>query len=92
MDTLADQWMRQGRDGGLIDGRQEGKLKGIRSTILDLLIAKFEHIPMGFTSKLDAIDDIGTLKGLSISLFKAESLEAFLILVDKATAPKQTMQ
>lgn len=71
----------------LREGEQRGELKGIRSTILDQLVAKFEHIPMGFTSKLNAIDDIGTLKGLSVSLIKAESLEAFLAAVDKAAKP-----
>ncbi|GAB6059323.1 Rpn family recombination-promoting nuclease/putative transposase [Desulfonatronum parangueonense] len=89
MDTLADQWMRQGESVGEVRGekrgREEGKLEGIRSTIVDLMLAKFEQIPMGFTSKLNAINDIGTLKGLSVKLFKAESIEAFLAQVDKVT-------
>lgn len=87
MDTLADQWMRQGE----VVGEQKGELKGIRSTILDQILAKFEHIPMGFASKLNAIEDIGTLKGLSVNLIKAESLESFLGMVDRATEPGQSI-
>ncbi|SMP83286.1 hypothetical protein SAMN06295888_1812 [Desulfonatronum zhilinae] len=92
MNTLADQWMRQGRDAGLVDGRQEGELKGVRTTLLNQAAAKFEYVPVGFSKKVHAIEDIDTLNSLSLSLLKADTLETFEALVDKATAPKQTMQ
>ncbi|PTN32856.1 hypothetical protein [Desulfonatronum sp. SC1] len=87
MNTLADQWMRRGWDEGKIEGRSEGQVEGVRSTILDLVLAKFDHIPMGLTGKLSAIEDLGALKGLSVSLIKADSLEAFLAHLDKAAKP-----
>ncbi len=91
MNTLADQWMRQGWDEGKIEGKiegkVEGKVEGVRSTILDLVLAKFDHIPLGIMGKLGAIEDLGTLKGLSVSLIKADSLETFLAHLDRATKP-----
>ena len=94
MNTLADQWMKQGRDegwrDGLGEGKREGKVEGIRSTILDFALAKFDHIPLGFTQKLNSIEDIGTLKGLSVSLIKSETIEDFQARVDQAIKP--TMQ
>ena len=87
MNTLADQWMRQGRDKGLVDGRHEGELKGIRTTLLNFATAKFGYVPVGFSQKLHAIEDIDTLNALSISILKLESLEALEALVDKAIKP-----
>jgi predicted transposase YdaD len=95
MNTLADQWIgigeqrceQRGEQRGERKGREAGKLEGVRSTILDQVLAKFGNIPLGFTRRIDAIDDIGTLKGLSVSLIKAESLEAFEAFVDKAMKP-----
>jgi predicted transposase/invertase (TIGR01784 family) len=84
MNTLADQWMRQGEVVGVQKGMQEGELKGIRVTLLNQATAKFDYIPVGFSTKINAIKDIDTLNSLSIGLLKAESLEAFEALVDKS--------
>ncbi|WP_045221321.1 Rpn family recombination-promoting nuclease/putative transposase [Desulfonatronum thioautotrophicum] len=89
MDTLADQWLRQGETVGEVRGekrgRHEGKLEGIRTTLLNQAAAKFEYVPVGFSNKINAIEDVGTLNSLSLGLLKSDSLEAFESLVDKAT-------
>jgi predicted transposase/invertase (TIGR01784 family) len=87
MQTVADKIRAEERIVSLREGERAGELKGVRSTILDLVLVKFDHIPLGFTEKINAINDIGTLKGLSVSLVKAESLEAFEAIVDKVTRP-----
>jgi predicted transposase/invertase (TIGR01784 family) len=91
MNTLADQWMRQGETVGEIrgvqKGRQEGELKAARTMLLNLATAKFDYVPVGFSQKINAIEDMATLNALSLSLLKAESLEVFEALVDKATKP-----
>ena len=83
MNTLADQWMRQGE----VVGEQKGELKGVRTTLLNQAAAKFEYVPVGFSQKINAIEDIGTLNSLSLGLLKSDTLEAFEALVDKATKP-----
>jgi hypothetical protein len=87
MNTLADQWMRQGREDGLVNGRQEGELKAARTMLLNFASSKFEYVPVGFSQKIHAIKDIDVLNSLSHSLPRAESLEAFEALIDKASKP-----
>jgi hypothetical protein len=91
MNTLADQWMRQGETVGEIrgvqKGRQEGKLEAARTMLLNFASSKFGYVPVGFSQKIHAIGDIDALNSLSHSLPRADTLEAFEALVDKATKP-----
>ena len=80
MQTVADQIRAESRSIFV----QEGELKGVRTTLLNQSTAKFGYVPVGFSSKINAIEDIDTLNALSIGLLKAESLEAFEALVDKS--------
>ncbi len=90
MQTVADQIRAESKSIFVQEGEKKGELKGIRTTLLNLATAKFGYVPVGFSSKINAIEDIDTLNALSIGLLKAESLEAFEALVDKAT--KSTIQ
>ncbi|TVQ95331.1 MAG: hypothetical protein EA399_18275 [Desulfovibrionales bacterium] len=71
----------------LREGEQKGKLEAARTMLLNFASSKFEYVPVGFSQKIHAIEDIDVLHSLSHSLPRAESLEAFESLVDKATKP-----
>ncbi|WP_459937894.1 Rpn family recombination-promoting nuclease/putative transposase [Desulfonatronum parangueonense] len=86
--TVTKKIRAEEREISLKKGREEGELKGIRTALLNFASSKFEYVPVGFSQKIHAIKDIDVLNSLSHSLARAESLEAFEALVDKAT--KQT--
>jgi len=71
----------------LREGEQKGELKGIRTTLLNQAAAKFEYVPVGFSQKINTIEDKATLNALSLGLLKSDTLEVFEALVDKATRP-----
>lgn len=85
MQTVADQIRAESRSVFVQEGEKKGELKGIRTTLLNQSTAKFGYVPVGFSSKINAIEDIDTLNALSIGLLKAESLEAFEALVGKSS-------
>lgn len=85
MQTIEDQIRADERIVALQDGEKIGEQKGIRTTLLNQAAAKFDYVPVGFSKKIHAIEDIDTLNSLSISLLKSESLEAFERIVDKST-------
>ncbi|GAB6059394.1 Rpn family recombination-promoting nuclease/putative transposase [Desulfonatronum parangueonense] len=82
----ADQKVISLREGKL-EGLREGELKAARTMLLNFASSKFGFVPVGFSQKIHAIEDIDVLNSLSHSLARAESLEAFEALVNKATKP-----
>ena len=83
---FAPEAYQSGLDIGLEAGMEKGLGEGIRNTLLNQTAARFGVIPVGLTSKLNTIKDIGTLNSLGLSILTAASLEAFEALVDKALA------
>ncbi|GAB6060669.1 Rpn family recombination-promoting nuclease/putative transposase [Desulfonatronum parangueonense] len=85
--TVTKKIRAEEREISLKKGREEGELKAARTMLLNFASSKFEYVPVGFSQKIHAIDDIDVLNSLSHSLARAESLEAFEALVNKATKP-----
>ena len=83
MQTIED---RIRADQDVISSRRafkEGKIETLRSIILDQTLIKFDNIPFGFTSRINAIDDSDTLKSISGSLIKSKSIDEFLAAIDR---------
>ena len=83
MQTIEDQIRADERAISLREGVKKGRIETLRSTILDNTLLKFDNIPLGFTSRINAIEDIDTLKSISGSIIKSKSIDEFLAAIDK---------
>jgi predicted transposase YdaD len=83
MQTIEDR-IRADQDAiSMRKGEKKGQIETLRSTILDQTLIKFDNIPFGFTSRINAIDDTDILKSISGSLIKANSIDEFMAKIDK---------
>ncbi len=88
METLADQWLRQGKHEGLIIGEQQGivkgKLEATQETLIDLATEVYGPIPGMLQVKIKSIQSVENLRALTRKIIRTDSLDEFTELVDKA--------
>ena len=82
--------LAEGRMEGLAEGRMEGlaegEAKGFGLALRDFLEIRFGALPPSVTSSLATLSDADTLRGLTLSAYRAESLEAFLEQLKKSAS------
>ncbi|RQD65414.1 MAG: hypothetical protein D5R98_03540 [Desulfonatronovibrio sp. MSAO_Bac4] len=84
METLADQWLRQGKHEGLIIGEQKGKLENAQETLIDQASELYGPLPGMLSVKIRSIHSIDNLRILARKIIRTESLSDFTELVDRA--------
>ena len=84
LDTLSEKeqakimrMLLPGERAGIRKGRQEGRQETLREDILDVLEARFKHVPYEVREKIQAIELEARLKRLHRQAVLVESLEAF---------------
>ena len=82
-----DDYIRQGVLMGLAEGEARGKAEGVGLALRDFLEIRFGALPPSVTSSLATLSDAATLRGLTLSAYRAESLEAFLELLATTVSP-----
>ena len=80
METLADQWIREGESRGFI----RGEIKTTQNLIIESLAERFDVLGPGLTEKIKTIDSIDTLQTLFRKTHRVRSIEEFKTLVSKA--------
>jgi len=91
METLADQWVQQGRQ----EGREEvlhekdkwerqAEVRATQRLIVEILTERFDVVGSGLTQKIYSIESLDILNGLFRKTQRVGSLEEFSKLVDKA--------
>ncbi len=85
MDTLADQWMEQGKNEGRTEGIVLGKLENSREMLLEAISEKFGTISADLVRRINFIESHETLKMLFKQTFRMDSLEEFKEQVHRAT-------
>ena len=82
--------LAEGRMEGLAEGeargRVEGKAEGFGLALQDFLETRFGHLPPSVISSIAAFSDADTLRGLTLSAYRAESLEVFLEQLKKSAS------
>ena len=73
--------LAEGRMEGLAEGEARGKAEGVGLALRDFLEIRFGALPPSVISSLATLSDADTLRGLTLSAYRAESLEAFLELL-----------
>ncbi|WP_232300560.1 hypothetical protein [Desulfonatronovibrio magnus] len=84
METLADQWLREGEGRGLIIGEQKGELKNAQETLIDQASELYGPLPGTLSVKIRSIQSIDNLRILARKIIRTESLSDFTELVDRA--------
>ncbi len=82
--------LAEGRMEGLAEGeakgRVEGKAEGFGLALQDFLETCFGHLPPSVISSIAAFSDADTLRGLTLSAYRADSLETFLEQLKKSAS------
>ena len=76
-----DDYIRQGVLMGLAEGEARGKAEGVGLALRDFLEIRFGALPPSVISSLATLSDADTLRGLTLSAYRAPSLEAFMELL-----------
>jgi predicted transposase YdaD len=92
MNTLAEQWIKEGELRGELRGEQRGILMGLKEAIFEAILIKFEYIRPDMEKKINQIESRQTLKALHKSLFKVRSLEEFEQVIDKSMGKEGNYQ
>jgi predicted transposase/invertase (TIGR01784 family) len=85
MDTLADQWMEQGKNEGRTEGIVLGKLENSREMLLEAISEKFGTISADLVRRINSVESHETLMMLFKQTFRMDSLEKFKEQVHRAT-------
>ena len=79
METLADQWIREGTERGIIIG----ELRATQNMLLELASAKYGGLPLSLEKEILSIQSVITLKNMTRQLLNMDRIEDFTALVKK---------
>ncbi len=89
METIADMLREEGKQHGVILGKQEGliegELKAMQETLIDLTAELYGPLPGMLPVKIKSIQSMENLRTLTRKIIKTESLDEFTELVNRAT-------
>jgi hypothetical protein len=77
MPTIAQKWLEEGMQQGMQQGIHEGALKNARKSMLDVLEARFDMVPLDIIKTIQGIDEIVMLESLLKKTIKVQSLDEF---------------
>ena len=91
METLADQWLREGRR----EGREElllekpvwekqAEIKATQETLIDVAGDFHGPLPNSLQDKIKSIESIDNLRTLTRKVYRTQSLDEFTELVNQA--------
>lgn len=83
LEERAAQWKDDYIKQGVVIGEARGEVKGIGLALRDLLEARFGTLPQSVTSYIASSSDSNALRKLTLSAYRAESLEAFVAQLKK---------
>ncbi len=72
-----EEGIEKGIEEGIEKGEHKGLKQGIYESIVEILEIRFSHVPQFLIDKLDAIDDIQTLKNLHHKAMTVATVEEF---------------
>ena len=74
--------IEEGKSLGIEEGEVLGMKKGLRDTLKELIVDKYDNIPERVLDKIDEIDKINILKTLFSKALKCDTLEKFEKILD----------
>jgi predicted transposase/invertase (TIGR01784 family) len=85
MDTLANQWIEQGKDEGRTEGITLGEQRATREMLLEAISEKFGIVSPDLLRRINSIESHESLKMLFKQTFRLDSLDEFKEQVHRAT-------
>ena len=73
-----DDYIRQGVLMGLAEGEAKGRAKGFGLALQNLLEIRFGRLPSDVSASLAGVSDMDALRELTLSAYRAASLQAFV--------------
>ncbi len=73
-----DEYVQQGVLIGEAQGEARGEAKGLGFALRDFLEVRFGRLPVSVASRIAALSDAAVLRKLTLSAYRAESLQAFV--------------
>ena len=67
----------KGKNEGIVEGEVSGMKKGLRDTLKELIVDKYDNIPERVLDKIDQIDKINILRILFKKALRCETIEKF---------------
>jgi predicted transposase/invertase (TIGR01784 family) len=89
MNTLAEQWIKEGEQRGEQRGVQKGKLEAYQEMLISAIQNKFGVIKPALAGKIRSIQSIESLDGLFSQVFKVEDKKEFISLVDEVLSGEE---
>ena len=68
----------KGRAEGRVEGKAEGKAEGFGLALQNLLEIRFGRLPPDVSASLAGVSDMDALRELTLSAYRAASLQAFM--------------
>jgi|GEM_PF-3440047 len=84
METLADQWLKEGEDRGVVLGKEQGKLEANRENLIDAATEQYGPLPGMLHEKIKSIQSLENLRALHRKVIRTQSLEEFTEFVNRA--------
>jgi predicted transposase/invertase (TIGR01784 family) len=85
MGTIADMFRREGREQGIVLGRQEGRQEGRREMLIKSLLLKHDVVKPFIIDKIKSIESIELLDKLFEMTYKCNTLDEFNEYLNKVT-------
>ena len=84
METLADQWIKEGESRGILIGEQRGEIKNAQEMVLEFAGDRYGSLPLSLESDIRSIHSVSALKNLGRQIMKLDTAEEFYTLVKKS--------
>ncbi len=78
----------RGEARGRTEGEAWGEARGLGLALRDFLEVRFGRLPVSVASRIAALSDAAVLRKLTLSAYRAESLQAFVDQLQKNDAQK----
>ena len=88
LEERAAQWKDEYVQQGVLIGEAQGEAKGLGFALRDFLEVRFGRLPVSVASRIAALSDAAVLRKLTLSAYRAESLQAFVDQLQKNDAQK----
>lgn len=83
MNTIAQEWIAEGREQGIQQGMTQGAIQATRENIMELLDSRFGNISAEAATTIISLEDLPRLKTLLKQAATAKSLAEFEALLQR---------
>ncbi len=84
------QGLQQGLEKGLQQGRKQGQIEQSQRAVIDVLIVRFQNVPISTINRLLSCEEVSLLQELLRQAITVPSPEDFEVLLRQMTTPNES--